>query len=391
MQSRKNSQLHPNGKSSAKSKQACPDCDSDFAFFTQSQSINRRQFVKTAGVATVTAIATSAIAVPTIIARAAGPQVDPSDPAPLNAAIAADATAKPAPETLVKKLYDSLAPEQRKVVAFDWDYTDERGLLRTRVANNWQITKPMIDSEFFTRDQQDMIRAIYEGLLQPEWIPKIDRQLHDDGRGYGKSQSIALFGNPDNGKFEMVMTGRHMTIRVDGHSTEHMALGGPIFHGHAASGFNEEPSHPGNVFWPQAVAANKIFEMLDGKQRKLALQANSPKEQAVGFRGATGEFPGIPVTELSRDQREQLEKTLAIMLSPYRAADHDEITKCLKKQGGVDRCALSFYQDEDIGNDGVWDNWRLEGPSFVWYFRGSPHVHLWINIADTSDVKTNAG
>ena len=34
----------------------------------------------------------------------------------------------------------------------------------------------------------------------------------------------------------------------------------------------------------------------------------------------------------------------------------------------------------------------LEGPSFVWYFRGAPHVHVWVNIADSSDAKiTTAG
>jgi len=38
----------------------------------------------------------------------------------------------------------------------------------------------------------------------------------------------------------------------------------------------------------------------------------------------------------------------------------------------------------------VWDNWRLEGPSFVWWFRGSPHVHVWVNVADSPDVELNA-
>ena len=56
------------------------------------------------------------------------------------------------------------------------------------------------------------------------------------------------------------MTGRHMTLRCDGNSTEHVAFGGPIFYGHAASGFNEKADHPGNVFWPQALAANKVYE-----------------------------------------------------------------------------------------------------------------------------------
>lgn len=47
-----------------------------------------------------------------------------------------------------------------------------------------------------------------------------------------------------------MLTGRHMTVRCDGNSAEHVAFGGPIFYGHAASGFNEKPDHPGNVFWP---------------------------------------------------------------------------------------------------------------------------------------------
>ena len=30
----------------------------------------------------------------------------------------------------------------------------------------------------------------------------------------------------------------------------------------------------------------------------------------------------------------------------------------------------------------LWAAWRLEGPAFVWYFRGNPHVHVWVNVAD---------
>ena len=44
----------------------------------------------------------------------------------------------------------------------------------------------------------------------------------------------------------------------------------------------------------------------------------------------------------------------------------------------------------DLGDDRVWDSWRLEGPSFVWFFRGTPHVHVWVNIASDAGVKLNA-
>ena len=62
----------------------------------------------------------------------------------------------------------------------------------------------------------------------------------------------------------------------------------------------------------------------------------------------------------------------------------------LKKQGGLDKCNLTFFTDNDLDNDKVWDNWRLEGPSFVWHYRGAPHVHVWVNIADDPSVKLNA-
>ncbi|MCE9548138.1 MAG: DUF3500 domain-containing protein, partial [Planctomycetia bacterium] len=191
-------------------------------------------------------------------------------------------------------------------------------------------------------------------------------------------------------KFEFVMTGRHMTLRCDGHSADHVAFGGPIFYGHAASGFDEPSDHPGNVFWPQAVLANDLYKMLDGKQRKLTQVPQSPREQAVAFRGPKGTLPGMPVGEMSADQQEQLKKVLAKLVEPYRQGDRDEVAKCLKAQGGLEKCALAFYTDQDVGSDGVWDNWRLEGPSFVWYFRGSPHVHVWVNVADDPSVKTNS-
>jgi hypothetical protein len=235
-----------------------------------------------------------------------------------------------------------------------------------------------------------MIRDIFEGIIQPEWHEKIDKQLEDDAGGYGEKQSIAIFGKPGDGKFEFVMTGRHMTLRCDGNSADHMAFGGPIFYGHAASGFNEKPEHPGNVFWEQAVAANKVYQMLDGKQQEKAIVKSSPRESKVAFQGAKGEFPGIPVTELSGDQKEHVQKVLQKLIEPYRKSDRDEVLECLKAQGGLDKCSLAFYQDADVGSDKVWDNWRLEGPSFVWYFRGSPHVHVWVNISSDPSVETNA-
>ena len=310
-------------------------------------------------------------------------------------ALAAEATPAGAPattaESLASVLHESLTPAQRAKVCFPWDYEHPKfGRLRTRVGNNWNATEPEVASAFFTKDQQRLVREIFEQLIEPEWHARFDRQMEDDCGGFGHSHSIALIGEPGSGKFQFLLTGRHMTLRCDGDAAEHVAFGGPIFYGHDAGGFNEERDHPGNVFWPQALAANRVYEMLDGKQRKLALVDDLPQENAVGFRCRRRVIPGIPVSELSPDQREEMEKVLAILLEPYRTVDREEVRGCLERQGGLDECRLAFYSKGDIGNDGVWDNWRLEGPAFVWHFRGAPHVHVWVNVSASSDMTTNS-
>ena len=94
--------------------------------------------------------------------------------------------------------------------------------------------------------------------------------------------------------------------------------------------------------------------------------------------------------DLSEDQKQEMQNVLTTLIEPYRQVDQEEVRACLKAQGGLDACHLAFYRDSDIGKDEVWDNWRLEGPAFVWYFRGSPHVHVWVNIADDPRVTLNA-
>lgn len=344
----------------------CPDCDAP------GPAVSRRQFLRTSAAAALTAGAA-----PLFASRAAAAPT-PTSPA----------------ETAVKALYDSLTAAQKKEICFAWDHTDpKRGLLRTFVSNNWHITKPTVTGgDFFTRKQQGIVHDVFKGLINPEWYDKFQTQLKDDtgGKPWGAAQSIAIFGEPGTDKFEFVITGRHQTLRADGNTQGNVAFGGPVFYGHAPQDV-EKPDHPGNVFWPQARAANKVFEMLDGKQRKRAVVPHSPRESAVGFRGKKlGEAPGLPVSEMAKEQRAELQAVLEKLVEPFRVEDRDESLAHLKAQGGLDACVLTYYEDADVGDDKVWDNWRLEGPAFVWYFRGDPHVHVWVNIADDPAVKTNA-
>jgi hypothetical protein len=282
-------------------------------------------------------------------------------------------------ETLVTSFYKSLKEEQRKIICFPSDDP-----LRLKVDNNWQITKQTV-AELFNQDEQAMVREIFRNLHSPEYADKVLQQVeHDAGKeGFGAC-SVALFGEPGTGKFEFVLTGRHVTRRCDGDSVEGAAFGGPIFYGHAAESDNEKADHPGNIYWYQALRANEVFKALDGKQRKLALLGTSRPEagnDTVQLTGKARGLPGIPVAELAGDQKDLVRKVMADLLAPFRQEDAGEAMQLIERNG-FDNLHMAFYKNQDIGNDGVWDVWQIEGPAMLWYFRGKPHVHTWVHVRE---------
>ena len=135
------------------------------------------------------------------------------------------------------------------------------------------------------------------------------------------------------------------------------------------------------MFFKQTQQTNKVFQALDADQAKMALvKANPPKETAVQVQGDDGKFNGIAVSDLSADQKGLVKESLGVLLAPYRQEDRDEVMSIVEETGGVDQLHMAFYQKGDLESDKVWDIWRIEGPAFVWHFRGAPHVHAYINV-----------
>ncbi len=273
-----------------------------------------------------------------------------------------------AAETAVKEFYDSLSEAQRGQICFGFDHD-----LRKKINANWAITEPEIGSDFYTKQQQGTIHEIVKGLTSEDGFKTVDQQTYDDNGGLD-FYSVAVFGKPGDGDFEFELTGRHLTLRADGNSVEKAAFGGPIVYGH---GIEEAKK---NLYYSQTKQTNEVFKALDTDQRAKALQQKAPNEAAVQIQGEGGSFPGIGVDELKDDQKQLVEKTLAVLLAPYRKEDVDEVMQIVKDSGGVDKLHMAFYQQEDLDDDRMWDIWRVEGPSFVWHFRGAPHVHAYINI-----------
>jgi hypothetical protein len=281
-------------------------------------------------------------------------------------------------ETLVTQLYKTLDEKQKSILCLPW--SDPR---RQKVDNNWHIIKQPI-RDVLNADQQAMVREIFDKLHSDEYKKEVWTQFDHDNKGDGgfPSASIALFGEPGTGQFEFVLTGRHCTRRCDGDSEKGAAFGGPIFYGHAAGSFNEKPDHPGNVYWYQAKRANEVFAALDGKQREAALLGKSRQERGnftVELTGKKSGLEGIRMSDLSSDQKDLVRKVIGDLLKPFREHDAKEAASYIEA-GGFDNLHMAFFKDQDVGKDGVWDVWQIEGPNAVFYFRGDPHVHAWAHV-----------
>lgn len=283
---------------------------------------------------------------------------------------------------------------QRKEICFPWDHIDATfGLSRSFVTNHWQVTAPCVSGAFFNRQQQALNGEIFRNLVDPAWHKRFLQQLSDDTKGhpFGQDQSIAIFGNPNDGPFQFLFTGRHVTLRADGGTTPDLAFGGPIVYGHAARGrYLEKPGHPENIFWPQSIAAGRIFSLLTPKQKAEAVVATLPSEHEIGF-GVHDR--GVSAAGFSPDQRAALIFLIHTLMAPFRSEERKRILHCLNSQGGVDVLKIS-YATENRRSNPEWDIWRLEGPYFVWHFQGHPHVHCWVHIAaeaQMDDVNAHKG
>ncbi len=319
----------------------CPECKSEYS---------RRDFLATAAGAAV-----AASALPLVL--------------PGSRAWAAP-TPKSAAESAVRRLFDSLSEEQHKVVVLPLD--DER---RQNINANWHITEAHV-GEFFNEEQQGIIDEVLKGATSEDGYERIKRQMADDMSPGLARYSVAIFGSPHEEQFQFELTGRHCTLRADGNSIPGAAFGGPIIYGHGARG-----NSTGNLFAYQTKQANELFTALDGKQREKALIDTPPTENAVQLRKEGEPRPGITSEDLSEDQRELVTKTIRAILKPYRQEDVDEVMEVIDSGGGLASLNMAFYKGGDLDEDGEWDIWRVEGPTFVSHFRGAPHVHAYLNVA----------
>ncbi len=285
------------------------------------------------------------------------------------AAEAAGGPGESAVGELVRSLRDSLSPEQRRELVLP--FGDER---RGRVDANFAVTEPRLGSRFYSPAQRGLVeRLVRAQLSEPGW-ERIRRQMKGDAGGLS-GYHIAFFESAagGGGDTHWLLTGRHLMLRAS--ARRGSELGGCRVYGHG------EEAPRASLFHYQTVRAAALYGALDEGQRSRALLEEAPFEEEVQLGAAGKRLSGLPVAALSSDQRPLLTRwvqSLSELLEPRLARLVEQRLWAASSAAAV---RVTFYREDDLGDDGQWDLWRLQGPGVVWHFRGAPHVHAYLNLA----------
>ncbi len=346
----------------------CPECAADVAVAGQGSEpragVDRRDFLRAMGGTAAGLMGGTAL----LSGWAGRPAM----------AFAEEAAAKPA-EGLIRELFATLTPDQKKTLVLPWDHgADAEGKNPTRLQTFNAALKGTRIGEAYTKPQQELIQRTLKAILSGEdAFTRLERGGNWDGSGSFEGNGAVIFGDPTGDKpFSWMFAGHHLTLRCDGNSQPGAAFGGPMYYGHSANGHSAT-----NVYNYQTKQVKSVFDALDEKQRTKALVVGEPGDgrSALRFRKVE-ERQGIAYADLSDDQRKHVEATLRLLLDPFRKEDGDEVMQLVKANGGMEKIQLAFYKDDAMADNERWHYWRLEGPGFIWNYRVLPHVHCFVNI-----------
>jgi hypothetical protein len=281
---------------------------------------------------------------------------------------------------MVFELFQSMDGDQKKKLVLPWDYKAGNQPLPARLMTaNAAVGKESVIGLGYDKKQVDILRKIFKSISNgEEGYKKLSRNGKFDNSGDFENIGALIYGEPAEGKkFSLVFCGHHLTVRCDGNSEEATAFGGPLYYGHSPSGYATT-----NVFFHQTKAANEMFASLNEKQRKDAVKPGKWADgvQTVKLPEKNAMLPGLSIHNMTKDQKELVEKVMKELVSPYRKEDGDEVMEIIKANGGMEKISLAFYQEGKNSATEPWTYWRLEGPGFVWSFRALPHIHTFVHV-----------
>ncbi len=240
----------------------------------------------------------------------------------------------------------------------------------------------------FSREQRSILTDLLYSGLSAEGRQRVPEEYFTRWPGV-QTMRVLICGDPTTGPYQVILTGPHLNLRLGGKSREGAAFGGPQVYGDQRG--NERAGLPGNLYRDQFLIGQRLLRSLDTGQKKHALLEEAPVQTGIELQGRHGSFRGIPVSELTPDGKALAAELVERIFSAYPDADVAFARECLAANGGAGALFLSYYRHGEDGDIPEAQVFRLEGPASVFYFRGYPHVHAFINVAMDGDEPLSVG
>jgi hypothetical protein len=287
---------------------------------------------------------------------------------------------------LLRALAASLTPRQRELLVLPLDHPTRQ------IANTIAVLDRPHLGTLLSPAQQALVRGLCSRMLSPQGRADFAGTLAVEGRLEGCV--LAIYGEPESGRAQLVLSGGHVMLRGDGQGGE-AALGGGLAYGHQIG--NHRWRVEGNSFAPHGDAANRLYASLSPEERARAVQPSPPHELVLQVQGAGGRFQGALVGSLSEPAQEEAARLLDAILASYPEAERARALSSIDGNGGRQALHVAFYATHGFYSDmrpwseldpaerarrgdPYWQVWRIEGPGTILHFKGYPHVHAYVQV-----------
>jgi hypothetical protein len=284
---------------------------------------------------------------------------------------------------LATRFVDSLSGDQVEQVCLPYDHPYRQYHNRGVGGGGADI-----DLLSFSRAQRGILTDLFHAGLSAEGRERVPHQFFVNWPGVHLMR-ILVCGDPRTTEYQLHLSGPHLNLRLGGSNREGVAFGGPQVYGDQRG--NESQGLPGNVYRHQFRIAQGLFASLRPEQQSAALLPTAPIQTRIEYRGSSSERPGLELTALDEDGLGRAQALIDSILASYPEEDVAYARHCLEANGGLATHSISWYEEGEVAHSGEYQIFRLEGPASVFYFRGHPHVHAFMNVAMEGDCPFSVG
>ena len=292
-----------------------------------------------------------------------------------------------APAEALRALAASLTPGQRELIVFPADHPSRQ------IVNTIAVLERPHLGTLLSPAQRALAERLYLSMLSPRGRDAFAGTVAIEGRLGGAV--LAIYGDPEREAAQAVIMGGHLMLRGGPEGPGGAAFGGGSAYGHQIG--NGRWRVPGNSFAYHGDAANRLYARLGAGERAQAVLPEPPHELVLQVQDQRGRFEGVRVGSLSEAGQEEAGRLLATLFSCYPEEERARALACIDGNGGLAALHVAFYAShgfyEDMQpfgaldpaerarrGDPYWQVWRIEGPGTIVHFKGSPHVHAYIQV-----------